>query len=205
MGFQITSHHVDRAKNQGNKSTYQSTTQYSGSLISPIVLRSLPEVDTTLQQAICLWHRQQPFLHALRGQSPYVRIQLERYPTLNIRYDHAIIWDHNQVLMPLFDGLGHSSIIWHEFQMIAGILYKGSNPTARHYQAVLFNSGCRLLCNDNRPPSRLVRKQSFYEEIYMLWLAPWSTTRMEFRRPLPLINTTSTSTTLAMLISKHFN
>ena len=117
----------------------------------------------------------------------------------------AFVWCHNQVLMPLFDGLGHSSIIWHEFQMIAGILYKGSNPTAKHYQAVLFNSGCRLLCNDNRPPSRLVRKQSFYEEIYILWLTPWSTTRMEFRRPLPLINTTSTSTTLAMLISKHFN
>ena len=27
MGFQITSHHVDRAKNPGNKSTYQSTAQ----------------------------------------------------------------------------------------------------------------------------------------------------------------------------------
>ena len=73
-----------------------------------------------------------------------------------------------------------------------------------YYQTVLFNPGSGLLCNDNRPPGRFVRDQTFYEEIYMLWLAPWSATKMEFRRPLSLISQAPQNTALATLISKHF-
>lgn len=180
------------------------STEDSGSLLSPIVLRSLPEADTTLQQAIRQWHRQESFLHALRAQSPFVRIQLERYLALNVRHDHAVTWDHNHILIPVFDDLGHCSVIWHEFQVIVGILYKGFIPTEGHNQAVLVNSSSDLRCNDNRPLDRFVRDQTFYEEIYMLWLAPWSATRMEFRRPLPLISQAPQNTALATLMSKHF-
>ena len=149
-----------------------SSTEDSGSLTSPIVLRTLPEADTTLQHVIRLWHRQEPFLHALRSQSSFAYLQLERYPALHVRHDHAVTWEHNHVLLPVFDGMNHSSVTWHEFQVIAGIIRKGSMPTSGHYQAVPFNSGSGLLCDDNRPPSRLVRDPTFYREIYMLWLAP---------------------------------
>ena len=148
-----------------------------------------------------MWHRQEPFLHALRSQSSFVCLQLERYPALHVRHDHAVSWEH--ALLPVFDGMNHSSVTWHEFQVIAGIIHKGSMPTSGHYQAVLFNSGSGLLCDDNRPPSRLVRDPTFYKEVYMLWLAPWSQTSQEFRRPLPKV-TPLWQATLATLISSHF-
>lgn len=112
-----------------------------------------------LLDSIRLWHRQKPFVNALRAQNHFVCIQLERYPALNNRHDDEMIC---QVLMPVFDGLSHCSLTWHEFQMIAGIIHKGSSPTEGHYQAVLFNSGCGLLCNDNQPPGRLIRDTAFY-------------------------------------------
>ena len=68
------------------------STEDSGSLAAPIVLRALPEADTPLQQVLHLWHRQEPFLNALRSQSPFVCLQLERYPALCVRHAPAISW-----------------------------------------------------------------------------------------------------------------
>ena len=86
------------------------STEDSGSLATPIVLRALPEVNTTLQKVLQLWHRQEPFLNALRSQSPYVCLQLERYPALRVRHEHAVSWEHNRISMPVFDGMSHSSV-----------------------------------------------------------------------------------------------
>ena len=180
------------------------STEDSGSLAAPIVLRALPEVNTTLQKVLQLWHRQEPFLNALRSQSPYVCLQLERYPALRVRHEHAVSWEHNRISMPVFDGMSHSSVTWHEFQVIAGILHTGTEPTSGHYRAVLFNSGSGLQCDDNRPCQRLVRDRTFYQEVYMLWLAPWSQTCQEFRLPLPNLHSLQQAT-LAKLISSHFD
>ena len=76
------------------------STEDNGSLISSIILRSLLEADMILQQAIRQWHRQESFIHALRIQNHFVCIQFECHPALNIRPDHAMIWDHSHVLMP---------------------------------------------------------------------------------------------------------
>ena len=118
-----------------------STTEDSGSLISPIVLRDLPKVTTTLQQAIRQWHRQEPFLNGLRTASSWVYLQLERYPRLHHRHSQAVTWERNSIQMPFFDGCTHSSVSWIEFQIVAGILHIGRTPVDGHYQAILFNSG----------------------------------------------------------------
>ena len=119
-------------------------TEDSGSLAAPIILRALPEADTTLQQVLHLWHRQEPFLNALRSQSQFVCLQLERYPALCVRHAHAISWEHNRISLPVFDGVSHCSVTWHDFQVIAAILHTGAEPTSGHYRAVLFNSGSGL-------------------------------------------------------------
>ena len=180
------------------------STEDSGSLAAPIVLRALPEADTTLQNVVHLWHRQEPFLNALRSQSPFVCLQLERYPALSVRHHHAITWEHNRLALPVFDGMSHYLVTWHEFQVIAAVLHTGMEPTSGHYRAVLFNSGSGLQCDDNRPCQRLVRDRTFYEEVYMLWLAPWSHTCQEFRIPLPNLHSLQQAT-LAKLISSHFD
>ena len=71
-------------------------------------------------------------------------------PIGTILYPHhyAVTWDHDRVLMLMFDGMNYSSVIWHEFEVIIGIRHKGSISTIGYYQVVLFNSGCGLLCDD---------------------------------------------------------
>ncbi|CAK9027219.1 unnamed protein product [Durusdinium trenchii] len=61
-----------------------------------------------------------------------------------------------------------------------------------------------LQCDDNRPCQRFVRDRTFYEEVYMLWLAPWAQTCQEYRIPLPNLHTLQQAT-LAKLISTHFD
>lgn len=61
-------------------------------------------------------------------------------------------------------------------------------PIEGHYQVALFNSGAGLLWDDNRPPTRLVRDREFFQNIYMLWLAPWNAIRQEYRCPLPFVS-----------------
>ena len=144
------------------------------------------------------------FLNALRSQSQFVCLQLERYPTLCVRHAQAISWEHNRISLPVFDGASHCSVTWHDFQVIAAVLHTGVEPTSGHYRAVLFNSGSGLQCEDNRPCQRLVRDRTFYEEVYMLWLAPWAQTCQEYRIPLPNLHTLQQAT-LAKLISTHFD
>ena len=101
--------------------------------------------------------------------------------------------------MPLFDGCTHSSVSWVEFQIVAGVIHIGNIPVDGHYQAILFNSGAGLLCDDNRIPIRLVRNPPFYQNIYLLWIAPTQEIRTEYRRPLPQNMTAQ----LGALISEH--
>ena len=82
---------------------------------------------------------------------------------------------------------------------MAGVIHIGSTPVDGHYQAVLFNSGTGLLCDDNCRPRRLTRDLSFYENIYLLWAAPMAELRTEFRRPIPW----PPGATLGTLISEH--
>ena len=101
--------------------------------------------------------------------------------------------------MPVFDGYNHCSVTWTEFQIVAGVIHIGSTPVDGHYQAVLFNSGAGLLCDDNSRPIRLTRDLFFYQNIYLLWVAPMTELRTEFRRPIPWPSTA----TLGTLISEH--
>ena len=144
----------------------------SGSLIAPIVLRDLPEVQTTLQDVIQQWHHQGPWLNGLRSASSWVCLQLERHPRLHHRHCQAITWDRNRIQLPVFDGFNHCSITWTEHQIVAGVLHLGSSPVVGHYQAVLFNSGAGLLCDNSCRPRRLTRDRSFYENIHLIWAAP---------------------------------
>ena len=161
------------------------TTEDSGSLIAPIVLRDLPEVQTPLQEVIQQWHHHGPWLNGLRTASSWVCLQLERHPRLHHRHRQAITWDRNRIQLPVFDGYNHCSITWTEYQIMAGVLHIGSSPVEGHYQAVLFNSGAGLLCDDSCRPRRLTRDRSFYENIYLIWAAPMATLCPEYRRPLP--------------------
>ena len=101
--------------------------------------------------------------------------------------------------MPVFDGCTHNSVTWVEFQIVAGILHIGSTLVNGHYQAILFKSGAGLPWDDNRNPTKLVRDPSFYQNIYLLWLAPMQEIRNEYRRPLPQTMIAQ----LGALISEH--
>ena len=63
--------------------------------------------------------------------------------TILYPHHYTVTWDHDRVLILMFDGMNHSSVIWHEFEVIIGI-----HKPFQGYQAVLFNSGCGLLCDD---------------------------------------------------------
>ena len=160
------------------------TIEDSGSLIAPIVLRDLPEVHTTLQETIQQWQHQGPFLNGLRTTNSWACLQLERHPRLHHRHCQAIIWERNSIQVLVFDGYNHCSVTWTDFQIVAGVIHIGSTPVDGHYQAVLFNSGTGLLCDDNNLPTRLVRDLPFYQNIYLFWLAPMTELRTEFRRPI---------------------
>ena len=101
--------------------------------------------------------------------------------------------------MPIFDGCNHCSVSWIELQNVAEILSIGRTPVDGHYQAILFNSGAGLLYDDKRIPTRLVRDSPFYQNIYLLWLAPMQEIRTEYRRPLPQPRTAP----LGAFISEH--
>ena len=83
----------------------------NNSSFAPVVLRELSEATSTLQQAAQKRHRQDPFMNGFRIPSPWVCIQLERYPALHCRHDQAVIWERNIVTLPVFDGRGHCSTI----------------------------------------------------------------------------------------------
>ena len=175
------------------------TIEDSDSLLAPIVHRDLPEVPTPLQEAIQQWHHQGPFLNGLRTTNSWVCLQLERHPRLHHRYCQDITWERKSIHLPVFDGYNHCSVTWTEFQIVAGVIHIGSTPVDGHYQAVLFNSGAGLLCDDNSRPIRLTRDLSFYQNIYLLWVAPMTELRTEFRRPIPW----PSAATLGTLISEH--
>lgn len=92
-----------------------------------------------------------PFVNArnaLRSTSSWICLQLERYPDLFHRHDCSITWPRNQESLPVCNGLNNRSVTWHEFQILAGVVHRGTTPDAGRYQAVLFNSGCGTICND---------------------------------------------------------
>ena len=175
------------------------STEDSGSLIAPIVLRDLPEVPTSLQEVIQQWHHQGPFLNGLRAASSWVCLQLEGHPRLHQRHCQVIMWDRNSIQLPGFDGYNYCSITWMEYQIVAGIIHIGSSPVDGHYQAVLFTFNDGLLCADHRRPRRLTRDLSFYEHIYLLWAAPMADLNPEYRRPLSW----PPADTLGSLIFEH--
>ena len=98
-----------------------------------------------LQQLILDWH-QQVFVHAFSHDSPWICLQITRFPTVGIKSTCDVIEWYRRVPLrvPIFHDARGLAVEWRDFVVTAGVTHVGSTPTAHHHKCIMWHSGTAL-------------------------------------------------------------
>ena len=104
-----------------------------------------------LQQLISDWHTQQPFVHALDCDSPWVCFQISRYTTPGVKNPCSVAWDRTLPLnLPVFRDRRGLQVEWHEFTITKVKIPRMATTSvscgtvARSWKAMITDPCCHL-------------------------------------------------------------
>ena len=105
-------------------------------VFAPVPMACLVEGIITLQQLVLNWHHQEPFVHVFSCNSPWICLQVSRFPSIGLKSTCSVDWDRCIPLqIPDFNDCRGIHVEWHDFVMTTGIIHLGNAPTEGHYVA----------------------------------------------------------------------
>ena len=78
---------------EGWSSRLLSSTEDHADVFAPVPMACPVEGFITLQQMITNWHHQEPFAHAFTCDSPWICLQVSRFPSLGQKSRCSVLWD----------------------------------------------------------------------------------------------------------------
>ena len=133
------------------------------------------------------WHHQEPFVHAFTCDSPWICLQVSRFPFLGQKSRCSVLWDRRlPVQLPIFSDRRGIHVAWHDFVVTAGIIHLGDTPTEGHYRSILWHNGTVKSCDDFRSALPLGVDPEIASTIYLIWVIPLKCTSQQWKRPLPM-------------------
>ena len=172
---------------KGWSSRLLSSTEDQADVFAPVPMACPVEGFITLQQMINNWHHQEPFGHAFTCDSPWICIQVSRFPFLGQKSRCSVLWDRRlSVQIPIFSDRRGIHVEWHDFVVTAGVIHLGATPAEGHYRSILWHSGTVKSCDDFRSALPLGVDPEIASTIYLIWIIPKSCTSQQWKRPLPM-------------------
>ena len=172
---------------QGWSSRLLSSTEDQADVFAPVPMACPVEGFITLQQMINNWHHQEPFVHAFTCDSPWICIQVSRFPFLGQKSRCSVLWDRClPVQIPIFRDRRGIHVEWHDFVVTAGVIHLGATPAEGHYRSILWHSGTVKSCDDFRSALPLGVDPEIASTIYLIWIIPKSCTSQQWKTPLPM-------------------
>ena len=103
----------------GWTSRFEISIEESVSFFAPVPLACPQHGVTTLQQLIQDWH-QQAFVHASSHDSPWICLQVTRFPVIGIKSSCVIEWDRRvPIRIPVFHDARGLAVEWHDYVVTA--------------------------------------------------------------------------------------
>ena len=164
---------------EGWSSRLLSSTEDHADVFAPVPMACPVEGFITLQQ-ITNWHHQEPFVHAFTCDSPWICLQVSRFPFLGQKSRCSVLWDGRlPVQLPIFSDRRGIHVVWHDFVVTAGIIHLGDTPTEGHYRSILWHSGTVKSCDDFRSALPLGVDPEIASTIYLIWVIPLKCTSQQ--------------------------
>ena len=161
-----------------------SSTEDHAAVFAPVPMACPVEGFITLQQIVSNWHHQEPFVHAFSCDSPWICIQVSRFPSLGQKSSYLVVWDRCTPLqLPVFSDHRGIHVEWHDFVVTAGVIHLGDAPTEGHYRGIIWHP---LACDDFRSALPLGVDPEIAISIYLIWVLPKTFARRQWSRPLPM-------------------
>ena len=172
---------------EGWSSRFLSSIEDYADVFAPVPVACPIEGFIILQQMITNWHHQEPFVHAFTCDSPWICLQVSRFPFLGQKSRCSVLWDRRlPVQLPIFSDRRGIHVVWHDFVVTAGIIHLGDTPTEGHYRIILWHSGTVKSCDDFRSALPLGVDPEIASTIYLIWIIPLKCTSQQWKRPLPM-------------------
>ena len=172
---------------EGWSSRLLSSTEGHADVFAPVPMACPVEGFITLQQMINNWHQQEPFVHAFTCDSPWICLQVSRFPFLGQKNRCLVLWDRRlPVQIPIFSDRRGIHVEWHDFVVTAGVIHLGDTPIEGHYRSILWHSGTVKSCDDFRSALPLGVGPEIASIIYLIWIIPKTCTSQQWKRPLPM-------------------
>ena len=150
-----------------------SSTEDHAIVFAPIPMAYPVEGFISLQQIVSNWHHQKSFVHVFTWDSPWICIQVSRFPSLGQKSRCSVVWDRCTPLqLPVFSDRRGVHVEWHDFVVTTGVIHLGDAPTEGHYRGILWHSGTAKSCDDFRSALPLRVDPEITTSIYLLWVIP---------------------------------